>query len=169
MNPGRIGLTMVTLSASAAAFDPTLAISTPPAAHTGSPPRVSSRRLGDGSGTNRPSSSTGAEGPVNQPVTSTMTCPPACAYTSRPVALTATIAPAARVWPRPSALMVDVGGRGVPAGKTVKKPEPGDSVNVTVSATAITSAGTDAGSATLIVSRPLIGLARGGSRVSIAR
>ena len=167
-NPGRIGLTIVTLSANAAAFDPTLAISTVPAAHTGSPPRVSSRRRGACSGTNSPSSSTGAPAPVNQPVTSTITWPPLCENTSSPDAVTATIAPAARVWPRPSALIVDVAGSGLPAGNTVKKPDPGDSVNVTVSATATASAGTDGGSATLIVSPAAIGLARGGSRVSIA-
>ena len=106
---------------------------------------------------------------MNQPVTSTITWPPLCENTSRPDAVTATIAPAARVWPRPSALIVDVAGSGLPAGNTVKKPDPGDSVNVTVSATATASAGTDGGSATLIVSPAAIGLARGGSRVSIAR
>jgi hypothetical protein len=100
---------------------------------------------------------------------STMTCPPAREYTSRPDAVTATIAPAARVWLRPSALTVEVEGRCVPAGKTVKKPGPGDSVNVTVSATATASGGTDDGSATVIVSPACIAVARGGSRVSVAR
>ena len=51
----------------------------------------------------------------------------------------------------------------------MKNPGPCDSVSVTVSATAIASAGTPGGSATLIVSPAATGAARGGRRVSIAR
>ena len=82
--------------------------------------------------------------------------------------MTPTIAPAARVCPRPSAFTVDVGGLRRSGRATVKYPGPGDSVRVTVSATAAASAGTPGGSGTLIVSPAWSGADLGGSRVSTA-
>ena len=67
-------------------------------------------------GTNNPASDHGAEGPVNQPVMSTMRCSPAWLNTVKPPWLTGTSCPVARTWPRPSVLSELDSGRSVPVG-----------------------------------------------------
>ncbi len=96
------------------------ATSIAPPGHSGSPVRVSTRRCGESAGTNSPSVDSPADGPVNQPVTSMMTCPPLCEYTLRPPGEIGVMLDAARVWPDRSVLSSDASGRGVPAGKAVK-------------------------------------------------
>ena len=80
---------------------------------------MSSTRVG-GALTNRPSVDAAADGPVNQPSTSTTRLPPLLSNTSSPAALTGTIASAARVSSAELVLRLDDGGGDAPAGNAVQ-------------------------------------------------
>ena len=72
-------------------------ISISPFGQIGSADRVSTRRCGDSAGMNKPSVDSGADGPVNHPVTSMIRFPPRCEYTLSPSFETGTMLEAARV------------------------------------------------------------------------
>ena len=131
--------------------------------------RVSTRRCGESVGTNNPSVDSAADGPVNQPVTSMMTCPPLCEYTLRPPGEMGVMLDAARVWPDRSVLSSDASGRAVPAGNAVKKPGWLGAVVVMLIASATASPGTPAGGATVIVSPGWSGREKAGARLSNTR
>ena len=88
---------------------------------------------------------------MNQPVMSTITCPPPDTKIISPAGPMLWIPPAARVWPRESMLRIDARGRVVPVGCVVTKPAPEDSVTVTTNDSAVASGGASAGSGIVTV------------------
>ena len=101
-------------------------------------------------GTNSPVLELAADGPVNQPTRSAITWPPDVVAIVKPPDDTGTMTCAARGAPLPSGFMNEAFDAACPAGKALKNPAVGAPTLVTFTATAVASALTPDGRATVV-------------------